>query len=246
MSADLSLGAEARATIRLGLPLIGGQVAQMAAGVVETMLAGHLGAGVLGAVAVGNSIWVLAVLALVGMMMAVSPSVAQLDGAGRRGETAPVFVQATWIALAMGVLLTALLLLIGPASAALAEVNPALRAPVRAFLAAAATGTPGFGLFLACRGLTDGLGRTRVSMGFALLGLAVLAPLGWVLMYGRFGAPALGALGAGIAIAVTCWIESPSWHGLWLRDGSPGSAGRRRAWRRTGRPSRRCSGSACR
>ena len=83
------LAGEAVATLCLALPLVAGQLAQMAGGVVEVMLAGHLSADVLGAVAVGNSVWMLALMALVGVMMAVSPSVAQLDGAGRRGETAP-------------------------------------------------------------------------------------------------------------------------------------------------------------
>lgn len=193
--------------MRAALPLMGGQLAQMAAGVVEVMLAGHLGPAVLGAVAVGNAIWTLAVGALIGVLMAVSPSVAQLDGAGRRDETASLFTQAVWTALALGVLLGAAMVAGGPWLARQAGIDPALHGPVRDFLHAVSLGAPGLGLFLACRGLSDGLSRTRTSMAFALLGLAVLAPLGWAMMYGRLGLPALGAQGAGFAAAAMCWIE---------------------------------------
>ncbi len=226
------LAGEVVATLCLALPLVAGQLAQMAGGVVEVMLAGHLNADVLGAVAVGNSVWMLALMTLVGVMMAVSPSVAQLDGARRHGETAALFVQAAWIAVPLGVVLGTAVFYAGPALARLAGIDPALDAGVRGFLRAAGPGAPGVGLFMACRGLSDGLSRTRVSMGFALLGLAVLAPLGWLLMYGRFGLPALGAEGAGVATTVMCWVQglaclawlrlSPDtaglgWHGLRLR-----------------------------
>jgi MATE family multidrug resistance protein len=227
------LAGEARATVRLALPLVAGQLAQMAGGVVEAMLAGHLGAEVLGAVAVGNSIWMLAIMALIGVMMAVSPSVAQLDGARRREETAALFVQATWIAVALGTALGVAVFAAGPALAGLVGIDPALDAGVRGFLRAVAWGAPAVGLFLACRGLSDGISRTRVSMGFALLGLAVLAPLGWALMYGRLGLPALGAQGAGIAAATMCWVQGLAFL-AWVRL-SPASAGL--GWARArGRP----------
>lgn len=231
LATNIGLTAEIGATLRLALPLIAGQLIQMAGGVAQTMLAGHLGPGVLGAVAVGTSLWMLAQISLTGVMMAVPPSVAQLCGARRRGETAAVLVQALWIALPLGGLLAVGLVFGGPALAALTGVDPALRAPVAAFLAAVAPGAPGLGLFLACRGLTDGLGRTRISLGFALLGLAVLAPLGWTLMYGRFGAPALGPRGAGVAMATMCWVQGLAL-ALWLTRGRLGDVGWARcSWR---------------
>jgi MATE family multidrug resistance protein len=217
------LAGEAVATLCLALPLVAGQLAQMAGGVVEVMLAGHLNAEVLGAVAVGNSVWMLPLMTLVGVMMAVSPSVAQLDGARRRGETPALFVQAAWIAVVLGTALGAAVFCAGPALADLAGIDPALHAGVRGFLRAVGPGAPAVGLFLACRGLCDGLSRTRVSMGFALLGLAVLAPLGWVLMYGRLGFPPLGAAGAGVATAAMCWVQSLALL-AWLRL-SPATAG---------------------
>src|SRR5579859_442617 len=70
---------EFRSTIVLAGPLIGGQLCLIAANVVDVVLAGHLGAPVLGAVAIGTSIWAFALMGLAGLMMAVSPTVAQLE-----------------------------------------------------------------------------------------------------------------------------------------------------------------------
>ena len=96
---------ELGATVRLALPLVFAQLAAVGSNVIDAVLAGHVSAHVLGAVAVGASIWSLAIVSGIGMMMAVPPSVAQLDGAGRRPEVGAVFRQALWMALGMGVLL---------------------------------------------------------------------------------------------------------------------------------------------
>ncbi|MGB6143721.1 MAG: MATE family efflux transporter, partial [Rhodanobacter sp.] len=69
---------EVRATVRLALPLIAAQLAAVGSNVIDAVLAGHVSAHVLGAVAVGASIWSLAIVCGIGMMMAVPPSVAQL------------------------------------------------------------------------------------------------------------------------------------------------------------------------
>jgi MATE family multidrug resistance protein len=209
-TAATPLAVEVRTTVRLALPLVAGQVAQMGAAVIEAVLAGHLGADVLGAVAVGNSIWALAFMMLTGVMMAVAPSVAQLDGARRRSEAAPLFVQAVWLAMALGAALTAGVFWGGPALASLIGLDPALQDGVNGFVRAVGFGAPGLGLFFACRGLSDGLSLTRASMVFSAIGLVVLGPLGWTLMYGRLGLPPLGATGAGMAWAIIAWMEGLS------------------------------------
>ena len=167
---------EVGATVRLALPLICAQLAAMGSNVVDAVLAGHVSAHVLGAVAVGASIWSLAIVTGIGMMMAVPPSVAQLDGAGRRPEVGAVFRQALWLALGMGVVLwfavrhaAPLIDLIG--------VTPSLRHDVQRFLFAISWGAPALTSYFALRGLSEGLSLTRPSMYFSLGGLLVLGRL---------------------------------------------------------------------
>lgn len=197
---------ELGATMRLALPLIAAQLAAIGTNVVDALLSGHLGAHVQAAVTTGAGIWSLAILAGIGTMMAVPPTVAQLDGAGRRHQAGAVFRQALWIAVLLGAVLwfgvrhaEPLLDLVG--------VVPSLRTDVGAFLQAISWGAPALTGYFALRGLSEGLSMARPSMYFSLGGLAVLAPLGYVLMYGKLGVPAMGARGSGIATAAVLWLE---------------------------------------
>ena len=208
--------AEARATAVLAAPMVVSQLAAMAQGLVDVLLAGHLSAHVLAAVAVGNSIWVLALMVAFGVSYALPPAIAQLDGAGRRHEAAQVFVQAALLGLAVGLALMGVVRWGGPAALALTGVTPSLLPDATAFLHAISFGMPAIALYLTCRGLSEGLSRPRPSAVIGLLGLIVLAPLAYVLMYGRLGVPPLGALGCGIATAVTCWVQLAAFV-VWMR-----------------------------
>lgn len=205
-SARARVAHEIGATVSLAAPLILAQLAAVGTNVVDAMLAGHYSAHVLGAVAVGASIWALAIVSGIGMMMAVPPSVSQLDGAGRRGEVGAVFRQALWLALGMGVLLWFFVRHAGPLID-LIGVDPGLRDDVVAFLHAISWGAPALTCYFALRGLSEGLSMTLPSMFFALAGLCVLAPLGYVLMFGKFGLAPQGARGCGIATALVLWME---------------------------------------
>jgi multidrug resistance protein, MATE family len=197
---------EIGATVRLALPLILAQLAAIGSNVIDAVLAGHVGAHVLGAVAVGASIWSLAIVTGIGMMMAVPPSISQLDGAGRRHEAGAVFRQAIWLALGMGVVLwfavrhaEPLIKLIG--------VAPGLYIDVGEFLRAISWGAPALTCYFALRGLSEGLSMTRPSMYFSFGGLVLLVPLGYIFMFGKLGLPPQGARGCGIATATVLWVE---------------------------------------
>ena len=201
----LAAGRELRATLRLAGPLIGGQLCLIAGNVVDVVLAGHLGARVLGAVAVGASIWSFALIGLSGLMMAVPPTIAELDGAGRRHEAALVFRHALVLAGAAGLLAWALIGWGGPLLVGALGLAPELTRNVDNFLRAISFGAPALGVYFAARGLSEGLGVTWPTMAFGLAGLALLAPLGYVLMYGAFGIPGQGARGSGLANALVLW-----------------------------------------
>ena len=94
---------EMRVSFVLALPLVLGQVSSMAMNIVDTVLAGRHGPVTLAAVGVGSAVWSVVILVSIGVLMAVPPTVAQLNGAGRRAEIGPVFRQALWLALALGV-----------------------------------------------------------------------------------------------------------------------------------------------
>ena len=197
---------ELRATIVLALPLVIGQLSSIGMNLVDTALAGHHGSATLAAVGVGSPVWSLALLLIIGVLMAVPPSVSQLNGAGRRQAIGPLFRQALWLGVALGFgLLLALqfsehlLRAIGIA----AEVRP----EAMGFLRAIAWGAPALSLYFCCRYLSEGIGWTLPTMLIGVGGLLLLGPLGWLLLHGGLGIPAMGAAGLGYATAAVLWLQ---------------------------------------
>jgi MATE family multidrug resistance protein len=66
-------------------------------------------------------------------------------------------------------------------------------------------GAPAIFVFLALRFTTEGIGLTRPIMYASLFSLACNVFLNWVFMFGHLGAPAMGAVGCGVASAITMW-----------------------------------------
>ncbi|TCV96165.1 MATE family multidrug resistance protein [Luteibacter rhizovicinus] len=194
------------ATLRLALPMVIAQLSAIGTNVVDAVLAGHLNAHTQAAVVTGASIWALAIVTGIGTMMSVPPTVAQLDGAGRRAEVGAVFHQALWIAWGLGILLWFGVRHAAPLMNAFGVV-PSLRPDVTGFLHAISWAAPALTTYFALRGLSEGLSMPRPSMYFSFGGLLVLAPLGYVLMYGKLGFPPMGARGSGIATAIVLWLE---------------------------------------
>ncbi len=205
---------EMRASFALALPLVLGQLSSVAMNVVDTLIAGHHSAQALAGVAVGSAVWSLVFLILIGVLMAVPPTVSHLNGAGQRHAVGSVFRQASWLALVMGCGLFFLVRSAGPLLTLMgidADVQPG----AQAFLSGISWGAPALALYLAFRYVSEGVALTRPTMVFGIVGLLLLIPLGYALMHGRFGLPGLGPLGLGIATSVVLWLQAISMLG-WL------------------------------
>ena len=186
-AAPVSFGRELRDTLVLALPLIAGQLSAIGMNVVDTMLAGHYNAHTLASVAVGAGVWSLAIVTGIGVMMSVPPSVAQLAGAERRAEIGPLFRQALWMALLLGFGLLLFIRYVGPLLLSGFGVDPGIVEDTTKFVRAVAWGAPALTTYFAMRGLSEGLSLTRPTMYFGMLGLVLLAPIGYTLMYGKLG-----------------------------------------------------------
>ena len=199
---------ELRALLRLAAPLMAGQVLLFGSNLVDTLLAGHLGPVVLGAVAIGGSVWMVPLMAMQGIMYSVPARISRLVGAGLRHEAGFVFRQALWLALFAGLVMLLAVRLSAPGLVGLLQVPSDLQDGLVDFLRAVSLGAPALGAFMACRGLSDALSMTRPAIWFGLLGIALLVPIGFLLMYGGFGFAGLGAYGSGLATALVIWLQA--------------------------------------
>ena len=193
---------EMRVSLVLALPLVLGQVSSMAMNIIDTVLAGWHGPVTLAAVGVGSAVWSVVILVSIGVLMAVPPTVSQLNGAGRRAEIGAVFRQAVWLALALGF---GLFFVVRAGALALEPmgITAEARPEAIAFLRAISWGAPGLALYFCLRNLSEGVAWTLPTMVFGIAGLVLLAPLGWALMFGL----QLGAAGLGYAVAITLYCQ---------------------------------------
>jgi MATE family multidrug resistance protein len=192
---------------RLAVPLIVGQVSQVGMGFTDTVMAGRLSAADLAAVAIGTSLWIPIYLASVGIMMALSPSIAHMKGGNRVGAIGPLFRQGLWLALLLACVAVPLTRYIGQVTAWL-DIDPAIVPVTNEYLAALSWGMPAACAYLAPRFLSEGIGHTKPIMCIQLAGLAVNAVGNYILMYGKLGAPAMGAVGAGWSSAIVLWTNA--------------------------------------
>lgn len=200
-------GSEVRSTAILAAPLVAGHFATGLIGFVDSVIAGRHGTTTLAAVAVGTAMFWLPMMIPMGTLMALPPSVSQLHGAGRHDAIGPLFRQALWLALALGLLLFAFL---GVAGHALGPMGIAetIRPGARDFLLGIRWGVPALTLYYAMRYLSDGLHWTLPTMLLGFGGLLLLVPLGWAFAFGRLGLPEMGAGGLGLASTVMMWAQA--------------------------------------
>jgi MATE family multidrug resistance protein len=197
---------QAKALLRLGGPLIVNNLAVAGMGFADAVMAGSLGARELAAVAVGGSFWFLGFTLCLGILMAISPIVSRHFGAKNYDLIGRYTRQGIYLALLMGI---PLILLGQYAAAPLLErfgIDPEFRDLTVGYVGAIMYGAPGIFIFLALRFTTEGIGLTRPIMFTSVFSLLCNVFLNYVLMFGHFGAPALGAVGCGYASAISMWL----------------------------------------
>ncbi|MDQ3203142.1 MAG: MATE family efflux transporter, partial [Pseudomonadota bacterium] len=207
VSALSGVPSEIRATAFLALPLVIGHVCAGLIAFVDNLIAGNHGTDTLAAVTLGTALLWLPMLVPIGILIALTASVARLYGAERLKEIAPVFRQALWLALFMGLFMFGFLSL-APALLAPAGIAEEMIPGAQAFLYAVRWGSPALTVFFCMRYLCEGMHWMRPTMLFSFGGLLVLAPLGYVLTNGKLGFPELGAQGLGIASAIMMWLQA--------------------------------------
>ncbi|GAB1594787.1 MATE family efflux transporter [Lysobacter claricitrinus] len=207
MSAPARFPHEIRRTATLAAPLVAGHVSTGLIGFVDSTIAGQHGTSTLASVAVGTALFWLPMMVPMGTLMAMPPSVSHLDGAGRRDEIGALFRQSLWLAFGLGLLMFVFLTL-APRALAPFGIAPDIVPGATAFMHGIRWGVPALTCYLAMRYLAEGLHWTLPTMVLGGGGLVVLVPLGYVLTFGAFGLPELGAGGLGIASSVMMWLQA--------------------------------------
>ena len=192
---------ELRTIARHAGTVLVGQLATMAFGVADTLIAGRFAPEALAALSVGSAVYISIFVALQGMVQAQLPLWAELRGAGRGPELGRSVRQAGYLCLAGMLLGMAALLFPGP-FLAWVQVPPELRGEVEHYLAVLALALPAAMLFRGYSTLNQALGKPLLVTWLQSGSLLLKVPLSIWLTFGGFGVPALGLAGCAWATAI--------------------------------------------
>ena len=190
----------------LAWPILIGQLAVIANGVIDTAMISRFSATDLAALAVGASVYISVFVGASGVLQALSPIIAQLFGAHDYRAIGVELKQGVWLALFLTIAGSFVLLFPQP-FLALAHASPALTEKATLYLqilALALPATLGFKVYAA---LNTALAQPKILMLLQVAALALKIPLNALCIFGGFGIPALGAPGCAIATTLLAWLS---------------------------------------
>ncbi|MCD2518781.1 MATE family efflux transporter [Massilia sp. G4R7] len=200
---------------RLSWPMLVGQLATVGMGVADVAMTGHVSAEELAAVSLGTSVWSIVLVTVMGTMMAINTVVAHEIGAARHDQVPHSVRQSLWKGLLVGLvamvfanLCTLLFDHVG------LDKHVADRASL--FLHVISLGMPAFACYRALYGYTTSINQTKPIMWIAIFGLVFNVISNWLLVYGNWGFPMLGAVGCAVSTALGMWLMLGAMI-LWVR-----------------------------
>ena len=203
MTRDIAnLRQELRPMLRLAAPLVMAELGWMGMGVVDTMMVGRVSAEAMGAVSLGSVLFYAVAIFGSGLMLGLDTLVAQAYGARRLMDCHRSLVNAVYFSLPLA---PALMLLVWCWVPLLARfgINPVVLSQTVPYLKAIMWSTLPLLLYFALRRYLQAMDRAAPIM-FALITANLVNLTGnWILIYGHFGAPAMGAEGSGWATCIS-------------------------------------------
>jgi MATE family multidrug resistance protein len=186
---------EAKQNLKLALPIMAGQLGQVLVNFADNIMVGRLGSTALAGISVGNSIFMLFMIVGIGLSFGLPPLIAQADGSKDYSMVGRYFRHSLLINLAFALICIILLEIVihnidilGQPANVIVLTKPYLQISAFSLLP--------FMVFLSLRGLSDGFSKTSYAMAAIIVGNVVNVILNYLLIYGKFGFPALGLEGA--------------------------------------------------
>lgn len=196
------LRTEANATIKLAIPIIIGELAQMALHIIDSAMVGSINYKQLAAVAlVINAINIPLVFGI-GMTIAVSQMVSMANGRNDERQVSHYLFNGFVLCTALGVIIS-LALCFGTGILHHLGQDPDVVELAIPFMKLMSLSMIPMLMFMTLKQFTDGLEYTKTAMVLSLISLPLNVFINWLLVYGNWGAPRLELVGAGWGTLIT-------------------------------------------
>lgn len=201
---EQTLGHHIRRTFALAVPVMFARAGLIVMMAVDTMMVGHAGGQELAFFSISLAPQMALLVTGIGLLVGTVVLVAQADGAGKPELAGRIWRLALLIAAVLGALFSLVLLAGEPILLALGQA-PEIAAGGGRVLAMFAPGMPAIMMFVATTSFLEGVGRPNAGMVIALGANLMNAGLNWLMIWGHWGLPAMGAEGAVLATTITRW-----------------------------------------
>ena len=191
----------ARALLRLGLPLIGSHLAQLAVQVTDAVMLGWYDVEALAAVVLGASYFFVLFIMGSGFAFAVSPVVAAAEASNEPAQVRRVTRMGLWLSILFAVAAMPLLLFATPILRVLGQ-EPQVAADAGVYLGIVGWALGPALLVMTLKSYLSALERVRIVLLATVLAAGLNGVLNYALIFGNWGAPELGIAGAAIASVV--------------------------------------------
>ncbi|MCQ2363285.1 MAG: MATE family efflux transporter, partial [Acidaminococcaceae bacterium] len=188
------------------LPLIATELAMFGMNFFDASMSGQAGAVELAGTAMAGNFWMPFRAGLGGALMACTPIVAQLIGAGKKEDIPRVVQQGFFLAFFFAAVVLGFFVLGVDFFYEYMELEPDVIHVAYWYGISVGAGVLPFFLVGPLRSLVDSLGHTDLSMKIFLAALPINAVLNYIFIFGLGFVPAYGGIGAGIATGITYWI----------------------------------------
>jgi len=190
----------------LALPIIGGMVSQNLLNIVDTAMVGFLGDPALAAVGLGGFVVFMCQALILGISTGVQTTAARRKGEGRSDRAAAVLNTALLLVLIVAPVFSVVLIQLADNAYPLLNDDPDVIALGVPYIEWRLGAIVFVGMNFAFRGYWNALDMSRVYMNTLIMMHACNIVLNYVLIFGKFGAPAYGVTGAGMASAISMGI----------------------------------------
>ncbi len=204
---------EIRLLTALALPMLLAQVAQVGIGFVDTVMAGGAGKEDLAAVALGSSAFATVYITFMGIMAALNPMIAQLYGAGKTGEAGETGRQGIWFGLILGIFGMILMWAAITPFRNWLTLSDYVEGTMAQYMLFTSLAMPAAMVHRALHAYASSLNRPRLIMLVSFAAFVLNVPLNYIFVYGKFGMPALGGAGCGVATMAVFWFSALA---LWI------------------------------
>ncbi len=197
--------------LKVAVPVMFTQIGGALVGLFDTMMVGHYATVDLAAVSFSNAIFFTIMVFASGSLMGLTPLIGLQDGElsqhpdkanSIRAKMASLLQNGLYFTLIISMVTTVLLALCIPFLDRFGQ-DPEVIEVARPYYILIVISLFPYLLFCLQKQFLEGLGNTIVAMVIVLAMNALNVLLNWVFIYGHWGAPAMGAVGAGIATLVS-------------------------------------------